>query len=71
MKWGFGGREAIYHFDDTVRFPPAQDFRVDGGVYVINFKRSNAAVDIVRIDSAMNCAYHLGGSARASKGDYR
>ncbi len=60
VKGGFGGRKAIYHIDDTIRFPAAQDFRVDGGVYVINFKGPDPTVDAVRIDSAMNCEYHLG-----------
>ncbi|MCC6155525.1 MAG: hypothetical protein IT367_17280 [Candidatus Hydrogenedentes bacterium] len=68
VKGGFGGRKAIYHIDDTIRFPAAQDFRVDGGVYVINFKGPDPAVDAVRIDSAMNCEYHLGLIVYGGKG---
>lgn len=68
VKGGFGGRTAIYHIDDTIRFPAAQDFRVDGGVYVINFKGPDPTVDAVRIDSAMNCEYHLGIIVYGGKG---
>jgi hypothetical protein len=68
VKGGFGGRKAIYHIDDTIRFPAAQDFRVDGGIYVINFKGPDPAVDAVRIDSAMNCEYHLGLIVYGGKG---
>ena len=68
VKGGFGGRKAIYHIDDTIRFPAAQDFRVDGGVYVINFKGPDSAVDAVCIDSAMNCEYHLGLIVYGGKG---
>lgn len=60
VKGGFGGRKAIYHIDDTITVPAAQDFRIDGGIYVINFKGPDPSVDAVRIDSAMNCEYRLG-----------
>jgi hypothetical protein len=60
VKGGFGGQKAIYHVDDTIRFPAAQDFRVDGGVYVINFRGADKSADAMLIDSAMNCDYHLG-----------
>ncbi|MFH1568883.1 MAG: hypothetical protein ABIL09_12870 [Gemmatimonadota bacterium] len=60
VKGGYGGRQAIYHVDTTVRVPPAQDFRIDGGVYVINFRGPDPAADAFVIDSAMNCEYHLG-----------
>lgn len=60
VKGGYGGHQAIYHIEDTIRFPPAQDFRVDGGVFVINFRGADPSKDAVRIDSAMNCEYHLG-----------
>ncbi len=59
VKGGFGGGKAIYHIKDTIRFPPAQDFRVDGGVYVLNWE-GPPDKDLVQLDSAMNCEYHLG-----------
>lgn len=59
VKGGFGGTSAIYHVTETIRFPPAQDFRVDGGVYVVNWE-GPADRDLMVIDSAMNCEYHLG-----------
>src|SRR5262245_48334097 len=51
---GFGGRKAIYHIEETVRLPATQDFKIDGGVYVINY-RGRPEEDAVVIDSAMNC----------------
>ncbi|MBN1343459.1 MAG: hypothetical protein JXQ73_12300 [Phycisphaerae bacterium] len=60
VKGGYGGRKAIYHIDDTIRIPPAQDFRIDGGVYVINFRGKDPSADAVVIDSAMNCEYRFG-----------
>ena len=60
VKGGYGGRKAIYHIDTTINVPPAQDFRIDGGVYVINFKGPDPTVDAMRIDSAMNCDYLFG-----------
>ena len=59
VKGGFGGRKAIYHIKETIRFPAAQDFRVDGGVYVLNWQ-GPADQDLLFLDSAMNCEYHLG-----------
>ncbi len=59
VKGGYGGTKAIYHVTETIRFPPAQDFRVDGGVYVVNWQ-GPADKDLMVIDSSMNCEYHLG-----------
>lgn len=59
VQGGFGGRKPIYHIRDTVRFPAAQDFRVDGGVYVLNWE-GPADKDQLVLDLAMNCEYHLG-----------
>ena len=59
VKGGFGGRKAIYHVRETIRFPPAQDFRVDGGVHVLNWE-GPAEKDLLVMDSAMNCEYRLG-----------
>lgn len=60
VKGGYGGRRAIYHIETTVRVPPAQDFRFDGGVYVVNFRGPDPTEAAFVIDSAMNCEYHLG-----------
>lgn len=56
---GFGGRKPVYHIRDTIRFPAAQDFRVTGGVYVLNWE-GPADKDLLVLDSAMNCEYRLG-----------
>jgi len=50
VKGGYGGTKAIYHVTETIRFPPAQDFRVDGGVYVLNWE-GPADKDLMVIDS--------------------
>lgn len=60
VQGGYGGRQAIYHIDTTVVVPPAQDFRIDGGVYVINYRGPDLSADAFVIDSAMNCDYQLG-----------
>ncbi len=61
-KGGWGGRKAIYHVQDTIRIPATQDFRIDGGVYVINWEgpADDPAKDLMIIDSSMNCEYHFG-----------
>lgn len=59
VKGGFGGRKTVYHIRETIRFPPAQDFRVDGGVYVLNWE-GPPDKDLMVMDSAMNCEYRLG-----------
>jgi hypothetical protein len=59
VKGGYGGANAIYNVQDTIRFPPAQDFRVDGGVYVVNWVGGQDR-DLMVIDSTMNCDYRLG-----------
>lgn len=59
VKGGFGGKKAIYHVSETIRVPAAQDFRIDGGVYVINWT-GPAEKDLMQIDSSMNCEYHFG-----------
>jgi len=59
VKGGYGGQNAVFHISDTIRFPPAQDFRVDGGVYVINWTGPGDK-DLMVIDSCMNCELHFG-----------
>jgi hypothetical protein len=58
VKGGYGGN-VVFNTATTINFPPAQDFRIDGGVYVINYV-GPTNLDCVVIDSAMNCDYTLG-----------
>jgi len=60
VQGGYGGRQAVYHIDTTVYLPPAQDFRIDGGVYVLNYRGPDDGADALVMDSAMNCDYRLG-----------
>ena len=62
VKGGFGGNKAIYNIQETIVVPPAQDFRIDGGVYVLNWNgpAEDPDKDLMRIDSAMNAEYHFG-----------
>lgn len=59
IKGGWGGRTAIYHVSDTIRIPATQDFRIDGGVYVLNWT-GPADRDLLVIDSGMDCHYTFG-----------
>jgi hypothetical protein len=58
-KGGWGGRKAIYHIGDTIRIPPSQDFRIDGGVYVLNWTGPNTK-DLLVVDSGMDCHFSFG-----------
>jgi len=58
-KGGWGGREAVYHLADTIRIPPTQDFRITGGVYVLNWEGPGDR-DLLAIDSGMDCHYQFG-----------
>lgn len=49
---------AGYHIDDPVYIPPAQDFTIDGGIYVLCHRGRGGSALI--IDSAMNCSYRFG-----------
>ncbi len=62
VKGGWGGRKAIYNVSETIHLPPTQDFRIDGGVYVLNWTGSadDPAKDLMTIDSTMNGEYHFG-----------
>jgi hypothetical protein len=62
VKGGWGGRKAIYHVSDTIRVPATQDFRIDGGVYVVNWvgAADDPSKDLMVIDSTMNGEYHFG-----------
>jgi hypothetical protein len=59
VKGGWGGRTAIYHVADTIRIPATQDFRIDGGVYVVNWI-GPAEKDLLVVDSGMDCHYTFG-----------
>ncbi|HIC89405.1 MAG TPA: hypothetical protein EYP04_08385, partial [Anaerolineae bacterium] len=59
VKGGYGGMTPIYHVSDTIHFPAAQDFRVDSGIYVINWTGPRDK-DLMIIDSCMNCELHFG-----------
>jgi len=62
VQGGWGGRKAIYHVSDTIHIPATQDFRIDGGVYVLNWTGAadDPAKDLMAIDSTMNGEYHFG-----------
>jgi len=59
VKGGWGGETAIYHVTDTIRIPPTQDFRIDGGIYVVNWT-GPMDKDLLVIDSGMDCHYTFG-----------
>ena len=53
------GGGGVYHLGETLVFPPFQDFKIDGGVWVLNFE-GNMSMDAVIIDSLMNVHLELG-----------
>jgi hypothetical protein len=59
VKGGWGGRTAIYHVSDTIRVPATQDFRIDGGVYVLNWVGPESK-DLLVVDSGMDCHFTFG-----------
>lgn len=48
----------VYHLQETLRIPWFQDFRLDGGEYVINYDNSHG--DAIVIDSQMSCRFKFG-----------
>ncbi|MAT13778.1 MAG: hypothetical protein CMJ46_00730 [Planctomyces sp.] len=56
----------LYFLDETLRIPWMQDFRIDGGEYVIHYRPPSG--DAVVIDSAMSCNYKFGIIASNSNG---
>ncbi|MBI5094628.1 MAG: hypothetical protein HZB26_19610 [Candidatus Hydrogenedentes bacterium] len=48
----------VYHIQETIRIPWFQDFRLDGGEYVINYDRDTG--DAMVIDSQMSCRFKFG-----------
>lgn len=67
VQGGWGGRDAIYHVQETIRVPASQDFRIDGGVYVLNWT-GPAEKDLVVVDSGMDCHYRMGILVYGGKG---
>lgn len=62
VKGGWGGRKPVYNISVPIHIPATQDFRIDGGVYVLNWSgpADDPAQDLMVIDSAMNAEYHFG-----------
>eukprot|EP01051_Picozoa_sp_SAG22_P006171 SAG22_NODE_395_length_11139_cov_14.562500_6_plen_504_part_00 len=54
------GAKAVYFVGETVRVPPSQDFRIDGGVFVVAARGMNRSADVIDVDSCMNCYLELG-----------
>jgi hypothetical protein len=50
--------ENVYHLRETLRVPWSQDFRMDGGNYVLNYEKKTGTA--VHIDSQMSCKYKFG-----------
>lgn len=48
----------VYDIAETIRIPPTQGFRIDGGHYVINYGGTSG--DALRIDSCMDASYRFG-----------
>jgi hypothetical protein len=65
LHHGQGAPDNVYTLDQTLRIPWSQDFRLDGGNYVLAYPKGDGAA--VHIDSQMNCRYKLGLIASNSK----
>jgi hypothetical protein len=50
--------ENVYHLKETLRIPWSQDFRLDGGNYVLNYEKKTGVA--LHIDSQMSCKYKFG-----------
>ncbi|RPI85054.1 MAG: hypothetical protein EHM41_11820 [Chloroflexi bacterium] len=55
---GVGYPDNIYTLEETLYVPWSQDFKMDGGNYLLHYKGTSG--DAVVIDSQMNCRYHFG-----------
>ncbi len=53
-----GGGRFVYRTQETIRIPPRQGFRIDGGQYVLSYEGTSG--DAVCIDSCMDCSYRFG-----------
>ena len=67
VQGGWGGRDVIYNVSETIRVPASQDFRIDGGVYVLNWT-GPAEKDLLVLDSGMDCHYRFGILVYGGKG---
>lgn len=56
----------VYFMSETLHIPWMQDFRLDGGHYVIQYTPKTG--DAITIDSQMSCAYRIGLVASNSNG---
>lgn len=59
VKGGWGGQTAIYNVNSTIYIPATQDFRIDGGIYVLNWT-GTPDKDMLVVDSGMDCHYTFG-----------
>ena len=66
LHQGQGTPDNVYTLDESLRIPWSQDFRLDGGNYVLAYRKSEGAA--VHIDSQMNCRYKLGLIVSNAKG---
>jgi len=58
LHQGTGSPANVYTLEETLHVPWSQDFRLDGGNYVLSYtKKSGHAITI---DSQMNCRYKFG-----------
>lgn len=48
----------VYHIQETLRIPWFQDFKLDGGEYVINYDKTEG--DAIVVDSQMSCRFKFG-----------
>lgn len=55
---GKGLPDNIYRLEETLRIPWSQDFRLDGGNYLLHHTGNSGPA--VQIDSQMNCRYKFG-----------
>ena len=55
---GVGTSGNVYHLEETVRVPWSQDFRLDGGNYVMAYRPETGHA--IHFDSQMNCRYKFG-----------
>ena len=65
LHQGQGAPDNVYTLDESLRIPWSQDFRLDGGNYVLAYRKTEGPA--VHIDSQMNCRYKLGLIASNSK----
>lgn len=57
-RWGTVPPPVTYTIEETIKIPPMQGFRIDGGQYIIGYAKSIG--DAIHIDSCMDCYYKFG-----------